>query len=142
MNSGVPEIPIVRAILALFMVIVAILSWMLAGSTLLAETVNGLQPDMAVVWFSMPFGAGYILLAWAIHRQYSWGLLLALFLLCGVLAAGIADLERPGLMALDATLTMLMAAISSMAAIVVLSFPALDRLAHGRGDTGDGPGAG
>ena len=136
MNHGTSELPILRAILALFMVIVAMLGWMLAGSTLLVERVDALDADMLVVWFSVPLGTGYLVLAWAIVRQYHWGLWLALFLLCSILAVAIADLERPGLMALDTTLTMLAAAVSSMLAIVVLSFPILDRMVQGDDEAG------
>ena len=118
--------PIGRAILSLMMLIVAMLGWMLAGSTLLADSVEGLQADLAVVWFALPLGIAYGILAWAIWRQQGWALPMAFLLLCAVLTVAIADLERPGLMSLDSSLTMLMACVSSMIAIVVLSFPVLD----------------
>jgi uncharacterized membrane protein len=132
MNTALPAPPIGQAILSLLMVLVALLGWMLAGSTLLADTVEGLQADPAVVWFSVPLGAAYLALAWAILRQRKWALPLSFVLLCAVLSVAIADLERPGLMALDSSLTMLMAAVASMVAIIVLSFPRLEQLAQAR----------
>lgn len=132
MNSAGPDFPIARAILALFMILIAMLGWMLAASALLANAfaVNGPQHDLAVVWFSIPLGAGYLMLGWTILRCQGWSIWLAWLLLCGVLATGLADLERPGSMMLDSTLTLLLAAVSSLAAIIVLSIPGLSRLAR------------
>jgi uncharacterized membrane protein len=137
-NNALPAPPIGQAILSLLMLLVALLGWMLAGSTLLADTVEGLQADLAVVWFSVPLGAAYMALAWAILRQLKWALPFSFVLLCAVLSIAIADLERPGQMALDSSLTMLMAAVASMVAILVLSFPRLEQLAQARDTKSDG----
>jgi hypothetical protein len=132
MNSAGPDFPIARAILALFMFLIAMLGWMLAASALLANAFaeNGPQHDLAVVWFSIPLGGGYLMLGWTILRRRGWSIWLAWLLFCGVLATGFADLERPGSMMLDSTLTLLLAAVSSLGAIIVLSIPGLSRLAR------------
>lgn len=142
MGRAAEKASIGRSILALVMVLVALLGWMLAGSTLLVSSVDGARVDWSVVWFSLPLGAGYFLLAWAIRQHWRWAPVLAIVLLIAVLAVGIADLERPGRMALDSTLTLMMAAVSCMAALVVLSLPVLDRMAQvaeaEAGETRDG----
>lgn len=125
----------------MIMVLVALLGWMLAGSAWLADSVEGVKSDKAVIGFSLALGAAYLLLAWAIFRAWRWALALAGLLLCTVLSVAIADLERPGLMALDSTLTLLLAAVASMAAIVALSFPLLnDRVVQQDSAEDAGPG--
>ena len=132
MDTGAEKPAIGRSILALIMILVALLGWMLAAATVLVSSVEGARADWFVVWCSLPLGSAYLLLAWAIARQRAWALPLAFLLLCAVLSVGIADLERPGLMALDSSLTLLMAAVASMVAIVALSFPVLDRVVQDR----------
>jgi len=124
------------------MVLVALLGGMLAGSTLLADTVDGLVTDRAIVWFSLPLSAGYFLLGWAIYRQHKWDLWLAFLLLVGVLSVGIADLERPGRMALGSTLTLVMAGAATMAAMIALSIPQLDRVIDRAEAADQDPGSG
>ena len=75
MNSAVPDFSIARAIFALFMILIALLGWMLAASTLLANAfaVSGPHHDLAVVLFSIPLGAGYLMLGWTILRRQGKG---------------------------------------------------------------------